>query len=181
MAQALSPSIQAFNQRLLAEHSLTEEEAQAIWESYDDGDLHKSIKKSNQQLKLCGLEIAAVSLKEDGKAVRHYALINKTPESAIGKWTDQERDFVRKILQTLVEDGATSRVNLINLKNNFVGLKLDTATAIVQQLVEEKWLRPEGGSKTVLNLAPRTYLELAHLLTDELGMDESDLPQILTF
>ncbi|VEU34102.1 unnamed protein product [Pseudo-nitzschia multistriata] len=81
------------------------------------------------------------------------------------------------------------RADLINLRSDLEGgckLTLDQATRVVGVLLEEKWLRVapctgadrRGSVRALLELAPRSYLELYHYVT-ALGMEADKLPQFL--
>jgi hypothetical protein len=84
------------------------------------------------------------------------------------------------------------RADLINLRSELESgfkLTLDEATRVVGILLEEKWLRTSliddseqsqrrESVQARIELAPRTYMELDHYLTN-LGLDAGKLPQLL--
>ena len=107
MTDALGQGLKMFNQRLLAEHCLSETDARALWEGirsneYDmSGEtFEESIAASNEQMKYAGLEIVGVSMPENiqsqqlsstqdsgsrskrggKKLVRYYSIINRFPD-----------------------------------------------------------------------------------------------------
>jgi len=197
MVEPLSRGQKAFNQRLMAEHCLSDEKCREIWENLaqtsDMGasSFEKSIARSNAQLRYCGLEIVAVSIRDDNnEPTRHYAMINKHNDDIAKKcfqitFTPKQHAFVRCVFEKLV-DGPTSRSSLINSKNELEDghkFPISEAETALCKLVEEKWIQEVKGSarrgsmQANLELAPRTYLELSYLLVDEFGMDKGDLPQ----
>ena len=198
MVEPLSHGQKAFNQRLLAEHCLSEKKCREIWENLSQtsdmgaATFEKSIAKSNAQLRYCGLEIIAVSIRDkENTATRHYAMINKHSDDIAKKcflvgFTPKQHAFVRCVLEKLVE-GPTSRSSLINSKNELEDghkFSISEAEAALKKMVEEKWIQEVDGSaarrgsmQANLELAPRTYLELSYLLVDEFGMNKEDLPQ----
>lgn len=205
MSEPLSTGQKIFNQRLLAEHCLVETQAQALYEelqqTYEDLQdlsLTDCIKSANAQLQYLGLEIVAISMpsEENGKkkTVRHYAMVNKFPDD-IAKQAFQatvfqpasQQSYVKAVLEKLVQDGATARSTLLNLKNDLAAdskITLLTAEDALERLLEEKWLvessssgNRRGSNAAEIQLGPRAYCELSYLLTEEFGMDKDDLPQ----
>ena len=154
----------------------------------------------NQQLtKGFGLEIATVVL--DRK--KYHSIINSHADEvsklSFEKHFDaHDRQFILLVLQHLVdkhpsvtgEDSAgVPRKDLYNLRGDLkepYKLNLQAAEHVVESLVQQQWLRfstdDEGDRRssyqTTLELAPRSYLELSHLLVD-MGISQEDLPQFL--
>jgi hypothetical protein len=214
MAESLTRGQKMFNQRLLAEHCVTEEVARGIWNTIheaadDDGmgadSFEASVALCNTQLKFCGLEIVAVSIKPpvgnnsgSNKSLQHYAVVNMFPDAMAKKsFTNafhlHQYAFVRLVLEKLVE-GPAARSTLINLRNDLEEahkLALDPTEKALQKLLDEKWIQESSGSGSdsasralgsyaaKLCLAPRAYMELGFLLVDEFGMHQDDLPQQL--
>jgi hypothetical protein len=201
MSDALTRGQKMFNQRLLAEHCIPETRAREIWkeiassnenegmgaDSYGD-----SLAQSNEQLKYCGLEIVAVSIKKEGeKPESHYAIVNMFPDEVAKKsflttFHAHQYAYVRLALEKLVE-GPASRSTLINLRNDLEDahkLALDPTEKALEKLLDEKWIeeseaesRKSGSMSIKISLAPRAYMELSYLLVAEFGMSEDDLPQ----
>jgi hypothetical protein len=140
MAEALPTALQIFNQRLLAAHCWSEDEAknqfQKIHETYgddDDDDFARAIAISNAQLQYVGLEIVAISIRdpntENGATTptRHYAMINSFPDD-VAKQSFQsvlfqppsQQAYIRAVYETLVEakGSGVPRNTLLNVKNN---------------------------------------------------------------
>jgi Nse1 non-SMC component of SMC5-6 complex len=200
MVEPLARGQKAFNQRIMAEHCLSEKRAQAIWDELSAANdmgassFAKSIALSNAQLDYCGLEIVAVSVpnkEEGGSTQRHYAMINKHPDEIAkkcfqNKFTPKEHAFVRVVLEKIIE-GPTPRSTLINLRSEVEdgnSFRLEAAEDTLQKMLVEKWLQEEGGARrgsmqAKIALAPRSYLELSYLLVDEFGMDKDELPQTI--
>jgi len=105
MSESLSVGQQILNQRLLAEHCLTEEETQELYASVaeycdnnDNSSLADTLASCNAQLQYLGLEIVAVNLpnhenrsndensdsskqnNSSSKHQRYYAMVNKFPD-----------------------------------------------------------------------------------------------------
>lgn len=197
MTTQLSPGQLIFNQRLLAEHSLPEKDAKALYaeiqENFDCDhlDFHHAIKSSNSCLQMMKLEIVAVSMLQEDTRVRHFALINSQPDETAKLvfqpllfQPPETQQFVKCVLQKLVDEGEATRASLVNLKNDVPGNKvnLELADNVVDKLLREKWLvhdesKSRTSNSTKVQLGPRTFCELAHLLTEEFGMPPEDLPQ----
>lgn len=192
MTDDLTTGQKKFNQRLLAEHCLEAKQVQSLWETlaneHDDmggKDLKATMHASNQQLQHLGLEIVGVSLKINGQHQRYYAIVNKFPDDIAQKSFGSsagEQALVRKVLQALVEsdEGQLSFNTLVNLKNDLtdsVNLGTNQAYAVIKRLMAQKWLVEE--KRSMVRLAPRTYMELSYMLKDHFGMAEEDLPQII--
>jgi hypothetical protein len=237
MSEPLSTGQKIFNQRLLAEHCLTERQAEALYEelqqTYADLEEFPSlidcIKSANAQLQYLGLEIVAIAMpasasdadendededesenshsnKKSKRAsmttstVRHYAMVNKFPDD-IAKQTFQaaifqppsQQAYVKAVLEMLVQDRATARSTLLNLKNTVSSAEskvtLSEAQDALERLLEEKWLTEtttksatnkahrRGSNAAQVQLGPRAYCELSYLLTEEFGMDQESMPQ----
>jgi Nse1 non-SMC component of SMC5-6 complex len=197
MSEALSTGQKVFNQRLLAEHCLSEAEAIALYEdvqkNYQDlkESFTQSLQSANAQLQYLGLEIVAISIPnpKGNKPERHYAMVNKFPDD-IAKQAFQatifqpasQQAYVKAVLEKLVQDGASARATLLNLKNDIKEkIPLSSAEDALERLLEEKWLvetgERRGSNGAEIILGPRTYCELSYLLTEEFGMDKDDLPQ----
>jgi hypothetical protein len=92
--------------------------------------------------------------------------------------------------------GSASRKTLINLRNDIMDstttttaagggeFRLSAAEAVVEKMIDEKWLvestaskNRRGSMQARVSIAPRTFMELSYLLTNELGMDQELLPQ----
>jgi Nse1 non-SMC component of SMC5-6 complex len=170
-----------FNQRLLAEHCLSEEDALAIWTALSDEDLKVSLGQINAQMAKVGLEIRGLSI--GGR--QHYAFVNTFPDDvaqAVLAMTQPEQAYIRAVLRALAEEGEATKASLLNAKDK--AFALPQAEAALERLVEEKWIewvdprkRNKNGSK--VQLAPRTYLELSYMLVDDFGMSKDDLPQMV--
>ena len=136
-----------------------------------------------------GLEIATVSI----EGSKYHALVNPHADDDIAKGSftntlpPSEREYMRKILETLVQDeeGMTTRVNLINVRNTLdpkFRITVEDAENALDKMVSEHWLgvheekenRRTSLNKTEYIIGPRSYLELRHLLRD-FGLD--DMPQ----
>ena len=199
-SSSLSPQHKLFNQRLLAEHCVTEDRVKQLWAQTvgENHDLHEGLKVCNEPLLRLGLEIVAVAdpqqQNEESNAVTyHYALINKFPD-AISK-TVLERAFAqpyqhayaRSVLEALAsnnENGGTKRNDLLNLRlelaeNNSKNMTLPAAEQVLESLQAEQWIASTAQNKLVL--APRAFAELSYLLVKEFGMEHDDLPQQIYF
>jgi Nse1 non-SMC component of SMC5-6 complex len=215
-----------FNQRLLSLHCLSEKEARALWESIakergefsveeymGHSDFEQSIAIANSQLVYCGLEIAAVAMKEvkenRTKLVRFYAMVNKYGNDEVAKhsfshFSQHLYHYIGTVLQKLVADGPTSFNDLVNLrihhpptlsaatqddeqvKQQPKTLSLAEADSCLRQLLADQWLEQQTSEETShstqtakkrVTLAPRTYMELSHVLVDQFGFNKDDLPQ----
>ena len=205
--EPLTSEEQLFVQRLLACHVMNDTTAKKVFSTGsaaaaaasqsqdDDGnndetplDLEEALPRINQQLsKGFGLEIATVVL--DRK--KYHAVIN-THVDDVSKLSEHynphERGLIRLIFQALVNDGRASRSTLINLRGDLdepLKLTLGGAEHVVEMLLEEQWIQIRENNENrreshqaELELGPRTYLELSHLLVD-MGLPQDDLPQFL--
>jgi hypothetical protein len=203
MVEPLTRGQKMFNQRILAEHCIPEEEARQIWEDLRrDNDMggskmEESLVICNKQLAYTGLEIVAVSIRdENDKAKCYYSMINKFPDEISKKafltlFQPQQHAYVRVILEKLVE-GPEKRSSLLNLRLEMEGsdtasknLTLPAAEETLDALEDEKWIQSmkskDGSNSAALGLAPRAYAELSYLLVQEFGMDKDELPQQILY
>jgi hypothetical protein len=177
---------QLFLQRLMASHVMDHTTALKVFQG---DDLDESLPVMNQQLtKGFGLEVATVILNK----TKYHAIIN-THADDIAKLSEHfnahERGLIRLIFQCLVEEPAQPRSKLMNLRGDLeepLKLTLTGAEHVVEMLLEEQWLRVASAEEenrresmqALLELSPRTYLELSHLLVD-MGMEQETMPQFL--
>jgi hypothetical protein len=193
ITEPLSRGHQLFLQRLLAAHVMTDNDAKNLHEELNDTrckTLEQSLEVMNKQLIAgFGLEVATVNL----NGTRHHAIINPHSDDSIVKssfqhvYTPHERAFIRLILEKIVENDATARMDLINLRLNlkdpYKQIPIDAAEHCIDSLLQEHWLiSKEQERRKSMNaeyeLGPRTYLELSSLLTD-FGMPKDELPQMI--
>lgn len=125
------------------------------------------------------------------------AFVRLVMRALVDRMDDEEGDEGAEDEKEEEDGGAVTagirRADLINLRSELDSgfkLSLDEATRVVGILLEEKWLRVsvEPDSKASrrsresvqakIELAPRTYMELDHYLT-QIGLDAGKLPQIL--
>lgn len=198
MTEPLPDALKLLNQRLLSHGCLSIDDVKHIWTTdlanHDKGDyvtLQKALKASSIQLSTIGLEIRGISMNN----TTYYAIINKQNDQLSktgfhGAFTTTEINYIRLILEKLVEEESVTRANLVNAKNSLKdqdALTLDAATKILHRLVEDHWLQTEDGAKkrltnaTSLKLAPRAYLELSYMLVEQFGVEKADLPQQIYF
>lgn len=193
-------------QRLMASHILENNEAKQMFAAIhsslqNDGfevDVNLSVEECfaeiNQQLtKGFDLEIATVVLDQ----TKYHAVINSHSDdvsklSFNNHFDAHDRQLIIMIFQHLVdrdEGEGISRKDLINLRGDLkepYKLSLTAAEHIVETLIQEQWLRltnenDENRRRSMqagLQLAPRTYLELSHLLVD-MGIPQDELPQFI--
>jgi hypothetical protein len=155
----------------------------------------------NQQMtKGFGLEISSVVLDR----TKYHAVMNSHADEISKKSFDRhfdahDRQFILLILQHLVDnnDNGTNngkgipRRDLYNLRGELeepYKMSLQGAEHVVESLLQQHWLRTlllddddenrRASMQANLELAPRTYLELSHLLVD-MGIPQDDLPQFL--
>jgi hypothetical protein len=199
--QPLVRGQQLMLQRLMAAHVLTDDQAKVLYEELSPemkgacSSLENCFGQINTQLtKSFGLEIATVSMAiGDKKQQKYHAVINCHADEVAKKsfhfsCTTHDRAFIRLILTHLVESNSAQRSDLINLRSDLpepYKLTMAAAEYCIETLLEEKWLVldvEEGGRresmKATIQIAPRSYLELSHLLTD-LGFPQEDLPQFI--
>ena len=234
--EPLSYAQKALNQRLLAEHTLKEDDLRALWNELNNNNmsLEDALRQSNAQLAHAGLEIAAIAMKEENvdngmttqnstsstnatTVKKYFSLINKFPDDlakeTFGKlYTPAEHALVRLWLAALVETTVESRAGLLNLRSQLskstqtqtqatqptqdenaenqptqqttttLSLSLQGAEDLLERLLEEQWLEYSSSTRrqsmqAQIQLAPRTYLELGYLLTQDFGVPAEDLPQ----
>ena len=180
MAQPLSTAQKMFNQRLLAEHSMTHADAVALWNELRPNrstqTLEDSLVETNRQLKYIGLQI--VGIRSDN--VLHLCLIHPIADDVtkcIGQYLIHQHNYTRLLLSHLVEHGETKLNDLKNLRLDLQegNLDLPKAEEVLHDLLNQKWLQECGNHK--VNLAPRAFAELSSLFTQEFGMETDDLPQ----
>eukprot|EP00980_Cylindrotheca_fusiformis_P010197 scaffold2267_cov92-Cylindrotheca_fusiformis.AAC.16 len=120
-----------------------------------------------------------------------------------------DRQFILLILQHLVDATANdndnkvvvvARRDLYNLRGELqepYRMSLQGAEHVVESLIQQQWLRissttattanknknnkkrNESSMQATLELAPRSYLELSHLLVEDMVFPQDDLPQFL--
>jgi Nse1 non-SMC component of SMC5-6 complex len=196
MTDPLPRPQQLFLQRLMAAHSMTDEEALQVLNDLDEEreleqrDVTACLRSINKQLvKGFGLEIVTMIAK--GGKVQHAVINQHADDVAKASFSavvdPSQRFFIRLVLEALAE-GPSVRSNLINLRTDLqepLKLDLDKADKCIQQLLEEHWLtlstdstqRRESMNAKIL-LGPRAFLELSRLMTD-LGYPKDDLPQFV--
>lgn len=191
---ALSDAQHVFNQRLLSEHCLDQAEAENLWSDiiqdfqHDGMSFQEALSSTNAQLQSqLGLELVSMSI----DSTRFYTIINKNPHDEVNKsilqssffpilgHPEQQQSFCKRILQQLVDENTITRADAINMRGDVVSIP--DAQLFVDRLVDEKWLTVTSGKKyannSTLRMGARVYAELSHMLMNEFGMDESDLPQ----
>lgn len=195
ITEPLTNGQQLFLQRLLALHILNDDDAKSLFQELNDTrskSLEESLRTINEQLSAgFGLEVATVNL----NGTRYHAIINPRSDT-IAKasfthvFTPHEMAFIRSILEKLVEEETSPRMDLINLRNEakdpYKQISIDAAEHCIDSLLEEQWLIPNTNANTNrrqsmnahYQIGPRTYLELSSLLTD-IGMPKEDLPQFI--
>lgn len=197
--EPLTYAQKALNQRLLAAHTLSEHDLDALWTHLSQGDeemsLLDALKSANAQLALAGLEIAAVAIKQpEGPPIKYFSMINKIPDElakeTFGKqWSVAEHALVRKWIAELAQEKAISKATLLNMKADIsaknLNITLNDADSLLSTLLEECWLEVDKGDgnqmKGQVQLAPRAYLELSAVLTEEFGMEDERMPQQFKF
>jgi Nse1 non-SMC component of SMC5-6 complex len=193
MTDPLPRPQQLFLQRLMASHSMTDEEALQVWNELDEEetDLTACLRSINKQLvKGFGLEI--VTMVGEGGKIRHAVINQHADEVAKGSFSTavdpNHRFYIRLVLEALTE-GPSVRSTLINLRTELqepLKLDLDKADKCIQQLLEEHWLTLDTDAtqqrresmNAKIQLGPRAFLEMSSLLTD-LGYPKEDLPQFV--
>lgn len=177
-------------QRIMAAHCVTDEQANKMMDEIDDeldaDTLTECLSSINKGLKCFGLEIATM-IGKDGE--RHHAIINQhaceVAKKSFAQVDAHHRAFIRLLLEQLV-DGPCVRSTLINLRGDLkdpLKMDLDGADKCIETLLEEHWLCLEdegklGDMHSKIQLGPRAFLELTHLLTD-MGYPDDDLPQFI--
>lgn len=195
ITEPLTPGQQMFLQRLMAANVLSHEEAEALFQELNDDDNCTSVETCfrtiNEQLMAgFGLEIATVVLADRQK---YHSVINPHADDDIAKSSYKgalpasEREYIRKVLETLVQDEeATSRMQLINIRTGLDEKYRMTVAEIehcLDRMHREGWLSLAEGDenrrqslKTEYAIGPRSYLELRHLL-QSFGLE--DPPQCI--
>lgn len=161
----------------------------------ENSSLEECFGQINQQLsKSFGLEITTVVV----DSIKYHCIINLHADDVAKNsfvqhhFNPHEMALLRLIFQKLVDNGPTARKDLVNLRGGLeepYKLTLQQAEAVVEKMLEEKWLRIDASSEenakrrreslqVTLELAPRSYLELSHTLTD-MGYPKEDMPQFL--
>jgi hypothetical protein len=205
--QPLEREQQLLLQRVMASHCLNHKDAQRVFDELrvQNDSLEDAFETINRQLtRGFGLEIATVVLDK----TKYHSVINLRNDEVSGNafelhYNSHERALVRLILEKFVaaaetDDDVTEAVgpialpkkDLINLRNDLVEpYKLSTvahAQHVVEMLLDEKFLRISEASttprresmQTLVELAPRAYLELSTYLA-ELGVPQDSMPQFL--
>jgi hypothetical protein len=174
MTEQLTEHQQMLAQRLLASHCMSEKRIKALWHSWEDSSLPDALHEINTQLVHCGLE-------------RYYAIVNTFPDEITTKGFEKslnpsEHAFLKLVLIKLTE-GPFAQSTLINLRNDMpekCKATLSSAEDTLQMMIQENWFIQAGrGHKALVQLGPRAYMELSHLLTEEMGMEKEDLPQLI--
>ena len=171
--------------------------------------LAETISGCNKQLRYIGLEIRCVAMKnpsynsqasiqEDAgsvaaiqsnkKTVKYYTIVNAYPDevgkkSFMNDMVPGEITYIKTVLENLIED-SQSLATLLNLRpdTDEEKLSLPNAETIIYKLLDAKWIEWASTRHTnsaPIQMAPRTYMELSHLLTEELGMEKESMPQVI--
>jgi hypothetical protein len=194
---ALSRGQQLFVQRLLASHVMRNDKAQDVFdelqkeqENNSNATLNDWLRHINQPLKQ-GFDLEIVTVVMD--KTQYIAIINAHNDEVAKKsfahhFNPHERALIRLMVQKLVVDGTAARRDLINLRGDLQDpykMTLSGAEHVVEVLLEEEWLRlvetdarRRESMQVSMELAPRSYLELSHLLM-EMGIPQDDMPQFL--
>lgn len=195
--QPLAREQQLLLQRVMASHCISHKDAQRLFDELKvpNRSLEEAFETINRQLtKGFGLEIATVVFDK----TKYHAVINLRNDEISGgsfesHYNTHERALVRCILEKLaqVEDApmALPKKDLINLRSELQEPYKITSVAhaqhVVEMLLEEQFLRVASSStqrreslQTLLELAPRSYLELSTHLID-LGVPQASMPQFL--
>ena len=205
MTDPLPRGQQMLLQRLMAEHTMTDEQADAVLQQLVDAkeDLGRAstitqcFSSINQQLKKgFGLEIMTMISSDDNNQKIHAVVCadidTVAKESFAGIVGYNERKYLKVLLESLVE-GPSVRSTLINLRteDESVKLDLDAADKFLETLLDEHWLaydtstsssqsqqRRRESMNAKITLGPRAFLELNHVLTDA-GYPKEELPQFV--
>ena len=199
--QPLAREQQLLLQQIMASHCLHNQDAQRMFKDLrvPNNSLEEAFETINRQLtKGFGLEIATVVMDK----TKYHAVINIRNDEVAGNafevhYNTHERALVRKILEKLApnEDDTPSvalpKKDLINLRNELEEPYKITSVAhaqhVVEMLLDEQFLRVATASsssqrrdslQTLLELAPRAYLELSTYLS-EIGVPTDVMPQFL--
>jgi hypothetical protein len=147
---------------------------------------NQNINKS--QSNMSDTDTVASQNSSNTKTIKYYAIVNSYPDE-VGKksfmqsMAPGEISYIKLILEHLIEE-PQSLATLLNLRpdNDQEKVSLPTAEQIVYKLLDAKWLEwstKNRNNSAPIQLAPRTYMELSHLLTEELGMEKESLPQMI--
>ena len=171
--------------------------------------LAETISGCNKQLSYIGLEIRCVAMKNPNynsqssiqddtssvaasqsnkKTIKYYAIVNSYPDevgkkSFMNDMVPGEIAYIKIVLENLIED-SQSLSTLLNLHQDVEEDKLDlmAAESIINKLLDTKWIEwasNRRNNSAPIQMAPRTYMELSHLLTEELGMEKESMPQVI--
>lgn len=196
---------QVMLQRIMAEHTMTDEKAEALLQELIAArvDLEgvsttaECFASINQQLKRgFGLEIMTMIVSNDNNNKIHAVVnadVDDVAKESYGNLLGyHERAYLRCILEALAADGPSVRSTLVNLRteNESCKMDLDTADRFLETLLEQQWLAWDSGSGAMqqqrrresmnskIILGPRAYMELHQSLTD-MGYPEEDMPQFI--
>ena len=195
---------QVMLQRIMAEHTMTDEKAEALLQELIAARVDvegvsttaECFASINRQLKRgFGLEIMTMISNDNGnKGEKIHAVVNAhvddvAKESFGNLMGYHERAYLRCILEALASDGPSVRSTLVNLRteNESVKMDLDTADRFLETLLEQQWLawdssatqqRRRESMNSKIILGPRAYMELHRSLTD-MGYPEEDMPQFI--
>lgn len=189
----LDPGLKLFNQRLLAEHCLSDHDARALWKEiqgkHDMGadTFEKSMCLSNDALKYAGLEIMGVSLPEvvgtpNGKnnkgtnkrsLVRYYSIMNRFPDDIAkkcfqGMFPPEQQAYVRLVYEKLIEVGPSSRATILNYKNllNADGVGSQRLSMSSQMNMTQNSIDPNDG--TTVGTTKSLTLSMVEDILDQL-------------
>ena len=199
--QPLAREQQLLLQRIMASHCIHHQDAQRMFKELrvPNNSVEEAFETINRQLtKGFGLEIATVVMDK----TKYHAVINIRNDEVAGNafeahYNPHERALVRKILEKLApntdEEDQTSvavaKKDLINLRNELEDPYKITSVAhaqhVVEMMLDEQFLRVATTSsqrreslQTLVELAPRAYLELSTYLS-EIGVPTEVMPQFL--
>ncbi|GKY92775.1 hypothetical protein MPSEU_000247300 [Mayamaea pseudoterrestris] len=152
---------------------------------------NQNYKRSSQSMSQTDQDETAMT--QDSTAntstIKYYAMVNSYPDE-IGKKSFMQGTFpgefsyIKIILENLVEEPQPLAflLNLRSQANDPNKVTLQAAEQIIHKLIDAKWLdwsSNRKGNSALIQLAPRTYMELSHMLTEEFGMDKEALPQMI--
>jgi hypothetical protein len=133
-----------------------------------------------------GSESALSSSQLNRKNVKYYAIVNAYPDEVGMKSFMQdmlpgEINYIKLVLENLIDEPQDLNT-LMNLRSEGEQEKLTLIQVdqILTKLLADKWIEwasDKRTGKSPVQIAPRSYMELAHLLTEELGMEKENLPQ----
>uniref|UniRef100_A0A7S2YD67 Uncharacterized protein n=1 Tax=Entomoneis paludosa TaxID=265537 RepID=A0A7S2YD67_9STRA len=149
------------------------------------------------------------SPRTSGRTTTYLAMVDKHRSTSSGAGDDEEAPSATKlaflkstlggptamnhrrlILEHLVANNTAPRADLVNLRSQLLSettqYSLEAATTCVDSMIRDHWLVRVSSSRRVsmnsqLALGPRTFMELPDLLTDQFGLEESQLPQQLYY